>query len=417
MTLTPIRNVVEFSIGGGWGTDTEIESSQLTRVLRGADFPDAAVQRVENAPLRWEKSNKIATRKLGEGDIVLEVSGGTKNRSTGRSIFVTEKMVKNAAYPLIPASFCRKLRVNRDVADPRFVFYWLQLMFQSGRGWSYQNQSTGIANFQFEQFLDDELLWLPDLTVQKATSSFLGSLDDQIAANLTAVQKTNALAIALAGRRSQNTSQTPLRELTSQISRGVAPKYDDLGKYVVLNQKCIRDSQVDIARARSMKSLPKSPGKVLRQNDVLVNSTGQGTLGRIARWTSSDPNTSVDTHVSIVRFDPEVADPAFAGTVLSTMGRLVEDLAEGSTGQTELKRDLLGSLKLSLPPLDVQREVGQRIKLLDELCRTRIEENLILAKTRDELLPLLMSGKITVKEAEQEAATAGADIAGEESEA
>lgn len=158
------------------------------------------------------------------------------------------------------------------------------------------------------------------MTVQKATSSFLGSLDDQIAANLTAVQKTNALAIALAGRRSQNTSQTPLRELTSQISRGVAPKYDDLGKYVVLNQKCIRDSQVDIARARSMKSLPKSPGKVLRQNDVLVNSTGQGTLGRIARWTSSDPNTSVDTHVSIVRFDPEVADPAFAGTVLSTMG-------------------------------------------------------------------------------------------------
>lgn len=54
---------------------------------------------------------------------------------------------------------------------------------------------------------------------------------------------------------------------------------------------------------------------------------------------------------------------------------------------------------------------------MDELCRTRIEENLILAKTRDELLPLLMSGKITVKEAEQEAATAGADIAGEESEA
>lgn len=258
---------------------------------------------------------------------------------------------------------------------------------------------------------------IPALSEQKRISRLLGSLDNKIAANQNAVQKTNALAIALAGMRSQNTSQTPLRELTSQISRGVAPKYDDSGKYVVLNQKCIRDSQVDIARARSMKSLPKSPGKVLRQNDVLVNSTGQGTLGRIARWTSSDPNTSVDTHVSIVRFDPEVADPAFAGTVLSTMERLVEDLAEGSTGQTELKRELLGSLELSLPPLDVQREVGRRIELLDELCRTRIEENFILAKTRDELLPLLMSGKITVKEAEQEATTAGAVITGEENEA
>lgn len=256
----------------------------------------------------------------------------------------------------------------------------------------------------------------PSTSIRVAISDILGSLDDKIAANLTAVQKTNALAIALVGMRSQDASQTPLSELTSQISRGVAPKYDDSGKYMVLNQKCIRDSQVDIARARLMKSLPKSPGKVLRQNDVLVNSTGQGTLGRIARWTSSEPDTSVDTHVSIVRFDPEVADPAFAGTVLSTMERLVEDLAEGSTGQTELKRDLLGSLELILPPLEVQREVGQQIELLDELCRTRIEENLILAKTRDELLPLLMSGKITVKEAEQEAAGAGAEVQSEENE-
>lgn len=252
---------------------------------------------------------------------------------------------------------------------------------------------------------------------QGAIGAFFGALDDKIAANSTVIRIAHALTIGLVDLNSEDSSQAPLNCVTSLISRGVTPRYDRAGEYVVLNQKCIRDSQVDLEHARLMKALPKSPDKVLRQNDVLVNSTGKGTLGRIARWTSSEPNTSVDTHVSIVRFDPEVADPAFAGTALSTMERLVEDLAEGSTGQTELKRELLGSLELSLPPLDVQREVGQRIELLDELCRTRSEENLTLTKTRDELLPLLMSGKITVKEAEQEATSAGLDIAGEENKA
>lgn len=257
---------------------------------------------------------------------------------------------------------------------------------------------------------------LPDLDAQRSVSSVLRSLDDKIAANNDVVQRAKALATALVRMNSEGSSRNLLRDVTTLISRGVTPRYDDAGGYVVLNQKCIRNSQVNITPSRTMKTLPKNNEKILRRNDVLVNSTGQGTLGRIARWISSEIDVSVDTHISIVRFNPELADPAFAGTVLATMERRVEDLAEGSTGQTELKRDLLGSLDLNLPPLDVQRQVGHLIMLLDDVCQARVEENASLAKTRDELLPLLMNGKISVREAEQEAATAGAELLGEENE-
>lgn len=360
----------------------------------------------ENLPMVSEDDvERLRKYSLLPGDVVFSRVG-----SVDQSSFVTRD-----EEGWLFSGRCLRIRPHTNEVNPLFLYYSLNtrevknFIRAIAVGATMPSINTAI--------LSEVQIPSPPIAQQQRISSIVGALDDKIAANLTTVQKTNALAIALVGMRSQDASQTPLRELTSRISRGIAPKYDDSGKYIVLNQKCIRDSQVDIARARLMKSLPKSPGKVLRQNDVLVNSTGQGTLGRIARWTSSDPNTSVDTHVSIVRFDPDVSDPAFAGTVLSTMERLVEDLAEGSTGQTELKRDLLGSLELSLPPLDVQREVGQQIELLDELCRTRIEENSVLAKTRDELLPLLMSGMITVKEAEQEATSAGVDIAGEESEA
>lgn len=379
---------------------TEVPFITMDRLKPGHRDVTATETRAFSSGSKFEAEDTLMARitpSLENGKIARYLPENADERAAGSTEFIV-------------------LRGKPGVTITDFAYYFVTTPVVHDLSVSLMTGTSGRQRVDIDAFCAMEVA-IPDLGTQHSIVTILGALDDKIAANLTAVQKTDALAIALVGMRSQDASQTPLSELTSQISRGVAPKYDDSGKFIVLNQKCIRDSQVDIARARLMKSLPKNPGKVLRQNDVLVNSTGQGTLGRIARWTSSERNTSVDSHVSIVRFDPEVADPAFAGTVLSTMEHLVEDLAEGSTGQTELKRDLLGSLELSLPPLDVQREVGQQIELLDELCRTRIEENLILAKTRDELLPLLMSGKITVKEAEQEATAAGAVIAGEENEA
>lgn len=367
-------------------TPTDIQHRELSTVTERFLAKDAAEQ--------------FSTRLVPAGATAVTCIGASIGKTTMTKVVSLTNQQVNSVIPF-------------PSYDQRFIYYSVLTVvdhFADIAGGS----ATPILN---KSAFSEVRIPVVPIDRQISIASVLGALDDKIVANLTTVKKTNALAVALVGMRFPYASQTPLHELTSQISRGVAPKYDDSGKYLVLNQKCIRDSQIDIARARLMKSLPKSPGKILRQNDVLVNSTGQGTLGRIARWTSSDPNTSVDTHVSIVRFDPDVSDPAFAGTVLSTMERLVEDLAEGSTGQTELKRDLLGSLELSLPPLDVQREVGQQIELLDELCRTRIEENRVLAKTRDELLPLLMSGKISVKEAEQEAAAAGAEVQSEKNEA
>lgn len=310
-------------------------------------------------------------------------------------------------WPLNTTLFAKDFKGN----NPRWLFYLFQTLDLTGF-----NSGTAQASLN-RNYISGFKVTAPSRPEQDRIVGVLGALDDKIAANNEVVQRAKTLSTAFVGIDFEDSSRTSLKDVTSLISRGVTPRYDDAGGYTVLNQKCIRDSRVNVALSRTMKSLPKSPEKILRKNDVLVNSTGQGTLGRIARWISPDPNVAVDTHVSIIRFNPDLTDPAFAGTILSTMERLVEDLAEGSTGQTELKRDLLGRLELNLPPLEKQRQVGQKITFLDEFCHARAEENTVLASTRDELLPLLMNGKITVREAKQEAAAAGASVPTEESEA
>lgn len=398
---------ITFKIGSGATPrgGKSVYVSDGIALVRSQNVLDLAITRDGLAFIDDEAASKLAGATVEQGDVLINITGDSTARVALWDIDLPARVNQHVAI----------LRPDPTHLSPRWLQYWLvqprvksHLLVLASSGASRPALTKGM--------LSALEISLPTLAQQDKVASVLGSLDDKIAANLAIIQHANALATSFVAAKHGESSRASLKALTTIISRGVTPRYDDAGGYVVLNQRCIRDSRVNIAYARTMKSLPKNREKVLRKDDVLVNSTGQGTLGRVARWISTAPDTSVDTHVSIVRFNPDLADPAFAGTVLSTMQRQVEDLAEGSTGQTELKRDLLGGLELNLPPLEKQREVGQQLRILDDLSRARLEENQALAKIRDELLPLLMDGKITVREAGQEAAAAGAQIQSEENE-
>jgi type I restriction enzyme S subunit len=80
--------------------------------------------------------------------------------------------------------------------------------------------------------------------------------------------------------------------------------------------------------------------------------------------------------------------------------KTIEELGEGSTGQTELSRTELGKLRMRLPDRSLQAELGHRIKSMSEMETAYLRENQTLATTRDALLPQVMSGKLRVKDAE-----------------
>jgi type I restriction enzyme, S subunit len=135
-----------------------------------------------------------------------------------------------------------------------------------------------------------------------------------------------------------------LGETCSYLNRGISPKYIDSGGICVLNQRCVRDHRISYEHSRRHDTLAKSvdDARYIRIGDVLVNSTGTGTLGRVAQARGDIPEpTTVDSHVTIIRPDKARFDPAFFGYMIVAIEHQIAEAGEGCGGQTELARSAL----------------------------------------------------------------------------
>ena len=192
----------------------------------------------------------------------------------------------------------------------------------------------------------------------------------------------------------QSSSKRTLQDCTSLLCRGGAPKYCEKGKFHALNQRCIRNHKIDDANARRIEN-PRSREKLLRYGDILICSTGTGTLGRSAQVLCHDERVTVDSHVTIVRPAYEALVEYLGCWALSSEDQF-ESMAKGSTGQTELPRTELAELEIGFPDAAFLNDFSGKTKPLFEAIQSNVRENQSLECLRDALLPKLMSGEIDV---------------------
>jgi len=277
---------------------------------------------------------------------------------------------------------------------PRFLYHLFEVLDLAGF------DSGSVQPMLNRNYIAGVEVRIPDLATQVAIVDVLKALDHKMATNEKVASISRELARSIFARATIGGNRVAIRNVAKLVTRGITPKYVETDGIAVLNQKCVRDQRINLAPSRMTHDSSIRAEKLLRRDDVLVNSTGAGTLGRIARWTQKDRAT-VDSHITIVRFDPDLIEPVCAGFGLLQIEKEVEGLAEGSTGQTELRRDLLAGLEIAVPDKVQQGAVGAELSALDELNVGLQQESDKLAATRDELLPLLMSGKIRVREVEK----------------
>lgn len=202
------------TIGGDWGKDSQDEKhTTQSRIVRGTDIPDLISGQLSNAPLRWVDPKKLQSRQIEAGDIIIEVSGGSPTQSTGRSIFMTQSMLNRLGGVVEPASFCRRFK-PKSFCLGILASLHLQAIYSDGKMWEYQNQSTGIANFQTKFFLEAERVLMPS---DKVLENFC-----QIVTPLI--------------EKSQNSEQVALAKLRDTL----LPK-------LISGELCIGDSEVDTA--------------------------------------------------------------------------------------------------------------------------------------------------------------------------
>ena len=181
--LVSVGKLLSKTIGGDWGKEEpDAKHTEKVRIVRGTDIPKLHGGAIESVPVRFVEAKKLKTRKLERGDIVIEVSGGSKDQPTGRSLFISDNILKRLELPSEPASFCRRFQpVNYEVGVLLAVHF--QLMYKAGKTWEYQNQSTGISNFQTTYFLEAEHVVVPSQEVLDAFVKQASPMMDMIHSN------------------------------------------------------------------------------------------------------------------------------------------------------------------------------------------------------------------------------------------
>src|SRR5579859_6938600 len=163
---------------------------------------------------------------------------------------------------------------------------------------------------------------------------------------------------------------TPIRNIVSYVQRGKSPKYIDRSDLPVVNQKCVRwwgidENYLKFVDPDQWESWPKE--RFLKPGDILWNSTGTGTIGRAALFSTLTKYSRVvvDSHVTIIRCGPKCLPEYLHYFIRSPQIQdRIEEMQTGSTNQVELSRDEVLQTTVPLPPLDEQRRIVARLDAL-----------------------------------------------------
>ena len=155
-----------------------------------------------------------------------------------------------------------------------------------------------------------------------------------------------------------------------EIRRGKSPRYVDKSDVLVFAQKCnTKYNGIDIGLSRYLdeSTLSRYPAdEYMQDGDVVINSTGTGTLGRVGFYRSSDNRTGLsivpDSHVTVIRGYRCIL-PFFLYVFMKSHQGELEKKGEGSTNQKELKPLTLKMILFPLPPLSEQKRINETINI------------------------------------------------------
>lgn len=383
--LMPIKYGIKNSVSGDWGTDPLKKSNQKKCIcLRVADFDfDKGIFKQNQYTIRAYSQEKINQLKLQSGDILIEKSGGGEKQPVGRAVLFDKD------FSAMFANFLVRIRTNKLLV-PSFLEYYLRALYYTGSTRLYFNQTTGIQNLKVGTLLSNEKIPNISIALQNNITNYLNKrckkVDDIIAKvqqEITDLEEYRKSIITKAvtkglnpnvpmkdsgipwiGKMPENWKLEKIKFLCKKIERGTTPNYTDAPLTRVINQATFSKGFFDTKNIKySTKNAQTSRGLV-KKGDVLIASTGGGVLGKVFYFNQSGIYVA-DSHVTILRTNDKYKSK-FAYYVLSVNYDLINGLmAQGSTNQIELQRNLLANFYFPVPNLKSQKEI---IAFLDNKC-------------------------------------------------
>ena len=147
-----LGDYVDETIGGEWGKENpEGDFIKPVQCIRGTDIADLNVGLATKTPIRYVKESKFEKIEPRNGDIIMEISGGTENQSTGRVAYINDDVKTLFDYPIIFSNFCRLLRVKEE--HTYFIYCYLKYLYDQDEFFNLENGSSGIKNLDYKALL------------------------------------------------------------------------------------------------------------------------------------------------------------------------------------------------------------------------------------------------------------------------
>ena len=201
-----------------------------------------------------------------------------------------------------------------------------------------------------------------------------------------------------------------------EIKRGKSPKYAENGSTLVFAQKCnTKYDGINIGLSLFLddNTLNKYPDtEYMQNNDIVINSTGTGTLGRVGIYKDSHNAKRLpivpDSHVTIIRaYKSLIADYVY--TYMKAKQPQIEKMGEGSTNQKELKPLTLKKLLICIPPFPEQHRITEKltelISFIDTIETGKLNLKETIQATKSKILDLAIRGKLVPQDPNDEPAS------------
>ena len=349
-----------------------------------------------------EKDHLLRNGKLQRGDIVYTTRGTVGNAALYSDNVPFENIRINSGMVI--------LRCYSDKVDTRYLYQLLNSEFYRPY---FKQFCTGSAQPQLPIMNFSKIeLQIPSLEVQHRIANILSAYDDLIENNRKQIKLLEEAAQRLykewfVDLRFPGYEHTKIVDgvpegwkksttaaVSSVLRRGISPYYNEKGKSVVINQKCIRQTVVDFNESRRQEK-PYPEEMNLQDSDTVICSTGSGTLGRVGQIFGDCPDATFDSHVTLVRAK-EGFGKQYLFQSLKARQTYLMGMGKGSTNQLELSRGTIQDLDIYVPPKKVLDQFEQVAQPIHDKISIISNSIIQLQTARDCLLPKLMSGEMEV---------------------
>lgn len=175
-------DLIEKTISGDWGKDKPSgNNTEMVFCIRGADIPEVRAGNKGKMPIRYILPKNFASKQLVNGDIVVEISGGSPTQSTGRAAAISSSLLARYDKGMVCTNFCKALKPITGYS--MYVYHYWQYLYDRGVFFSYENGTTGIKNLDISGFIETEPIFIAPAELVKKFDTFCQSVFSKVYAN------------------------------------------------------------------------------------------------------------------------------------------------------------------------------------------------------------------------------------------